>query len=1103
MRPVRLEMNGFASFRTATTVDFTDADYFALVGPTGSGKSTVIDAMVFALFGSAPRWGRSNAIQYALAPTGTRATVRLVFDVGPARYQIAREVRRYGQQIQQKAASLERFDNPGNASATTDEVVVLASDVGAVTPAVEALLGLSFEDFTKAVVLPQGRFAEFLNARPAERQTILLKLLGAHQYDLVMQAAGRRQSAAEKELIALDATLAELEDATPEAEAAAESRVNELKELQHQVAELLGSLGDERAAATQAQAVVEAVQKDVLVLAAVQVPSGVDQLQERTDTAHAELGRAREAEAAAAAAYAEARAALDASDNRTQLELQRSAWSELAGLRMNLPTLEDAHGLAQQTLTGATEVLSAAEAAWSEAVPAETAAKQTRDQASARVSDLETRRDAVATITPPGGIDDLAQRLDDAAKRLAEAAAAVQAAETADEAAQAAREEAGDDLSVREKLGQLDRLERLQARLQELQNSSQRTLADRDKAQQDAATASAAVEELRVDLETASLRVSAAELRVHLALGDDCPVCTQTVAVLPEPIDLGAAADLSAHLKAAERSKKAADDALLQADRSAARASDAVATSEAETAELLSGLREGDEELDAVAMRARLNATGEKIAAAKHAANSARQALAAARRARTAAEQPVTALEEERKSAWKTLREVQDGVLAFGAQTAGTESIQEAWRELAAWAASQLADLDQDQLPSARAHAEASLREHENAAARLRERAAKRTEATKALEAATQQEARASASLVQASTRSERLTEELASVPTSDEIATKLQVLDEREAAEKSALAAHRNASRAREAAEHLERELLSEVQGAAELLRSTRDPLVPLGAPALDERDLPAAWVALTEWAQQGRTAAETSLARAVKVQQLAATSVAATEQALVEAAASHGVTVTSAATVEASVATAAGRAEDRLTDIQSDRARRTGFELKRKAVAERAGVAALLADSLNARKFQKWLAGAALDLLVDAASDSLFELSGRQFGLAHDNGEFFVIDHTDAEARRSVRTLSGGETFQASLALALALSAELSSLSSSAASLDSIFLDEGFGSLDVDSLETVALTLERLAQSDRMVGVVTHVQGLAERVPTRYVVSRNSRTSSITREG
>src|SRR6185437_15762101 len=94
MRPVLLEMNGFASFREPTTVDFTDADFFALVGPTGSGKSTVIDAMTFALYGSAPRWADRRAVKYGLAPTATRGTVRLIFDADGKRYTVARELRR-------------------------------------------------------------------------------------------------------------------------------------------------------------------------------------------------------------------------------------------------------------------------------------------------------------------------------------------------------------------------------------------------------------------------------------------------------------------------------------------------------------------------------------------------------------------------------------------------------------------------------------------------------------------------------------------------------------------------------------------------------------------------------------------------------------------------------------------------------------------------------------------------------------------------------------------------------------------------------------------------------------------------------------------------
>jgi exonuclease SbcC len=117
---------------------------------------------------------------------------------------------------------------------------------------------------------------------------------------------------------------------------------------------------------------------------------------------------------------------------------------------------------------------------------------------------------------------------------------------------------------------------------------------------------------------------------------------------------------------------------------------------------------------------------------------------------------------------------------------------------------------------------------------------------------------------------------------------------------------------------------------------------------------------------------------------------------------------------------------------------------------------------------------------------------------------GDFFAVDHHDAGLRRAVRTLSGGETFQASLALALALSEQLAGMSTTAASLESIVLDEGFGTLDAATLDVVAATLENLAaRGDRMVGVVTHVQSLAERVPVRFEVHKDARTAYVTRAG
>ena len=195
MRPVLLDMDGFASFRDQATVDFTDTDYFALVGPTGSGKSTVIDAMTFALYGSVPRWQDRRMVMYALAPTANRGTVRLVFDVEGQRYVVARELRRAKNGgVTIKSGRLERLLDPTATGTINDLTDVIAAD-GLVTAAVEKLLGLSFDHFCQCVVLPQGEFAEFLRAKGSDRREILLKLLGAGLYKEIGREANSRASA--------------------------------------------------------------------------------------------------------------------------------------------------------------------------------------------------------------------------------------------------------------------------------------------------------------------------------------------------------------------------------------------------------------------------------------------------------------------------------------------------------------------------------------------------------------------------------------------------------------------------------------------------------------------------------------------------------------------------------------------------------------------------------------------------------------------------------------------------------------------------------------------------------------------------------------------
>ena len=125
--------------------------------------------------------------------------------------------------------------------------------------------------------------------------------------------------------------------------------------------------------------------------------------------------------------------------------------------------------------------------------------------------------------------------------------------------------------------------------------------------------------------------------------------------------------------------------------------------------------------------------------------------------------------------------------------------------------------------------------------------------------------------------------------------------------------------------------------------------------------------------------------------------------------------------------------------------------------------------------------------------ASETLELLSGNQYALAVNEGnEFEVVDHRNADDRRAAKTLSGGETFQASLALALALADQVGSMAAGgAAKLDSIFLDEGFGTLDADSLDAVASALETLGSDDRMVGH-RHARARARRARARALRGR-----------
>ena len=144
-------------------------------------------------------------------------------------------------------------------------------------------------------------------------------------------------------------------------------------------------------------------------------------------------------------------------------------------------------------------------------------------------------------------------------------------------------------------------------------------------------------------------------------------------------------------------------------------------------------------------------------------------------------------------------------------------------------------------------------------------------------------------------------------------------------------------------------------------------------------------------------------------------------------------------------------------------------------------------LIGSQSGNKFKEIAQGYTLDILLNYANKQLKELTSR-YQLQRVPGELAlqIIDHDMCDEIRSVFSLSGGESFLVSLALALGLS----SFSSQNHHEENLFIDEGFGTLDTDTLQVVMEALERLRSQGRKVGVISHVHEMAERIPVQIHV-------------
>ncbi|MEK3791911.1 AAA family ATPase [Paenibacillus sp. FSL R7-0204] len=204
MKPILLKLSGLQSYRAEQEIDFsslTETGLFGIFGPTGSGKSSLLDAITLAMYGKVER--AVNGTQGIMNHSEDQLSVAFTFELnsssGARRYRVERKFKRTGEQSVSNTIS--RF-----IEVKADGDLVMADKLADVTRCVEEHIGLKMDDFTRAVVLPQGKFAEFLSLRGVDRRQMLQRLFHLEQYgDGLALKLSRRVKENEAALRALEA----------------------------------------------------------------------------------------------------------------------------------------------------------------------------------------------------------------------------------------------------------------------------------------------------------------------------------------------------------------------------------------------------------------------------------------------------------------------------------------------------------------------------------------------------------------------------------------------------------------------------------------------------------------------------------------------------------------------------------------------------------------------------------------------------------------------------------------------------------------------------------------------------------------------------------
>ncbi|MGQ9510494.1 MAG: AAA family ATPase [Thermaceae bacterium] len=960
MRPFRLELEGFGPYRERQVVDFSDVELFAITGPTGSGKSTLLEAIAFALFKKTPR---GQSLEELRHPSAYKVRVVLDFGVGERVYRVVRHLEAQGGRL---LSQDQLFRQEG-----TQWKLEGALGIKELNERLERLLGLGYEAFTRALLLPQGEFDRFLKGEPRERRALLQNLFGLEHLQEARDKARAHLDELQASLAAVEGELQGLGEATWER---LEALGEELAALRRELGERKEALGGKRKALEELRRRKEYwTQKDLLSARAQRLKEKAEEM----DRLRLRLERAEEA-----------RRILPLYDAlKAQREALRAILEKQRALQDELDRLRSEEALLEGRLRRLPEV----------------------EETLSRLESLKGKEGLLKRLGVGLGFShpEPLPASEEALFALQAERAQVEAYEKAKEAWEGRK----DILAQKEKelqalAGELSELERkgreTGARLEDLKREEEglkkaALLSEEARRKEELAGLESELQRVKDELEEVGARLDLARHRHLLRPGQPCPLCGQPYSSSPPPgtltfLNFGQE-DLSQKVKALKERERQ------------------LLTQRGRWERELEGVQNELKRLEGVDA---LPFSPERLEALKEEIPRLEEALSELRERYREVQGRYKALSEE----VQRLRSEVDRLKPKGAPPRPLKAVEEEWNRRLAGFVQALREATGGSWPSEREGA--LLRERE---ALLRDK--------------------------------DRLKDVLAE---EDRLAKEGVVLEAQEGELRKRLEELEKAVQGLPEEGEVRRFWLSdeEMEDLSGRLREYEE----------ERREVEAALKVLGE--PPGPRPGEGEEALLLEEVRALEESISRLEREV------------------------GGRENERMR-LEKDLKRRRDLEGERARLGREVALWQELWRDLDGKNFPTYLLSYHQRGLLLRASDLLHALSKGRYRLEAQGDRFFVVDAW-TRVKRPVHTLSGGETFQASLALALALSERLAR-----GRLMALFLDEGFGTLDPESLEEAAGVLESLPTGGRLVGVVTHVEALAERFPARLRVRKHPSGSRV----